>query len=50
MTIQNGYSIAVGSLPVGWNGLGPNDACNYAQLFHLQELNPKANLGFALGG
>ena len=38
------------SVPVGWNGVGTNDAGNFEQLRRFKELNPEVNLGFALGG
>ena len=47
---QNGDTITVTSVPVGWNGVGTNDAGNFEQLRRFKELNPEVNLGFALGG
>ena len=47
---QNGDAITVTSVPVGWNGVGTNDAGNFEQLRRFKELNPAVNLGFALGG
>ncbi len=47
---QNGDAITVTSVPIGWNGVGTNDAGNFAQLRRFKELNPEVNLGFALGG
>ena len=47
---QNGDAITVTSVPVGWNGVGTNDAGNFEQLRRFKELNPEVNLGFALGG
>ena len=49
-TTQNGDAITVTSVPVGWNGVGTNDAGNFEQLRRFKELNPEVNLGFALGG
>lgn len=49
-TSQNGDAITVMSVPVGWNGVGTNDAGNFEQLRRFKELNPEVNLGFALGG
>lgn len=49
-TSQNGDDITVTSVPVGWNGVGTNDAGNFEQLRRFKELNPEVNLGFALGG
>lgn len=49
-TSQNGDDITVTSVPVGWNGVGKNDAGNFEQLRRFKELNPEVNLGFALGG
>ena len=49
-TTQSGDSITVTSVPVGWNGVGTNDAGNFEQLRRFKELNPGVNLGFALGG
>ncbi|AII48310.1 hypothetical protein KR52_03955 [Synechococcus sp. KORDI-52] len=49
-TSQNGDAITVTSVPVGWNGVGTNDAGNFEQLRRFKELNPEVNLGFALGG
>lgn len=49
-TTQSGDSITVTSVPVGWNGVGTNDAGNFEQLRRFKELNPEVNLGFALGG
>ena len=49
-TAQNGDAITVTSVPVGWNGVGTNDAGNFEQLRRFKELNPEVNLGFALGG
>ena len=49
-TSQNGEAITVTSVPVGWNGVGTNDAGNFVQLRRFKELNPEVNLGFALGG
>ena len=49
-TSQNGDVITVTSVPVGWNGVGTNDAGNFEQLRRFKELNPEVNLGFALGG
>ncbi|WP_413441420.1 glycosyl hydrolase family 18 protein [Synechococcus sp. MIT S1220] len=47
---QAGDSVTVTSVPVGWNGVGTNDAGNFEQLRRFKELNPEVNLGFALGG
>jgi chitinase len=47
---QTGGAITVTSVPVGWNGVGTNDAGNFEQLRRFKELNPEVNLGFALGG
>ncbi|MEC8442538.1 MAG: glycosyl hydrolase family 18 protein [Cyanobacteriota bacterium] len=47
---QNDDAITVTSVPVGWNGVGTNDAGNFEQLRRFKELNPEVNLGFALGG
>ncbi|WP_115024995.1 glycosyl hydrolase family 18 protein [Synechococcus sp. UW69] len=47
---QTGDAITVTSVPVGWNGVGTNDAGNFEQLRRFKELNPEVNLGFALGG
>ena len=47
---QNGDAITVTSVPVGWNGVGTNDASNTEQLRRFKELNPAVSLGFALGG
>ena len=49
-TSRNGDAITVSSVPVGWNGVGTNDAGNFEQLRRFKELNPEVNLGFALGG
>ena len=49
-TTQSSDSITVTSVPVGWNGVGTNDAGNFEQLRRFKELNPEVNLGFALGG
>lgn len=49
-TSRNGDAITVTSVPVGWNGVGTNDAGNFEQLRRFKELNPEVNLGFALGG
>ena len=49
-TSQDGEAITVTSVPVGWNGVGTNDAGNFEQLRRFKELNPEVNLGFALGG
>lgn len=49
-TSESGDSITVTSVPVGWNGVGDNDAGNFEQLRRFKELNPEVNLGFALGG
>ena len=46
----DGDAITVASVPVGWNGVGTNDAGNFEQLRRFKELNPEVNLGFALGG
>lgn len=47
---ETGSAITVTSVPVGWNGVGTNDAGNFEQLRRFKELNPEVNLGFALGG
>ena len=47
---QSADAITVQSVPVGWNGVGNNDAGNFEQLRRFKELNPEVNLGFALGG
>ncbi len=47
---QAGDSVTVRSVPVGWNGVGTNNAGNFEQLRRFKELNPEVNLGFALGG
>ena len=49
-TSRNGDAITVSSVPVGWNGVGTNDAGTFEQLRRFKELNPEVNLGFALGG
>ena len=47
---ESGGNVTVTSKPVGWNGVGTNDAGNFEQLRRFKELNPEVNLGFALGG